>query len=248
MKKRLVLCLSLLVLLLAGCGNNASNESSDKTPTVNSNAEATINLNDYVSHEISGTSGNSGIHIQLNTEEIAADCNRYLNGIYTVHDVKVALEGGLNHSIQTFVISSVDDDGTLTNGDTVTYSWTVNERGLRLLSDMVNAKFVYEDIEITIKGLEDAVIEINPFTDSEHFMVWCDNDGSWEISLLDRRSGGSSWYGVEFEVDTMGKDATELKNGDQVKITILTSDEDLENKYGYRLTTKTGVVTVDWED
>lgn len=268
MKKTIKTLASVLALvgifgmLLTGCGGGKDPVNPDDGGSDVSINDAvgvqTFNLTDYIGTEQSGNAEGQGrLSVYIDARKLSTDLSAYTIGLYDTSTVNRTLEGKDNHNIPVFSIVNEKigyDDGVgmssgdegLSNGDVINFKIVVNERGLRLLNaQLKGANIEYdENYSYTVAGLDAAIVDINPFED-ERCDIWCDNYGDWSVSFEDRSHDGGSYIGVNFELDLMGKNAEELKNGDQVKITITASDEEMA-EYGYRLTQREGIVTIDW--
>ena len=265
---------SMAIGLLTGCGGNTNTPGGDKTPVQNEQqnnqkVEKTINLNDYVQVRYRGRDGEGYVdnnhlgngpedtYITISTRELANALSKYTIGLYDVSTLERTLKGSDNHDIDPFFVQSEQSENSLSNGDTVHFTWKVNERGLKLLKEQVpGVNFVWEDFDDVVNGLE-GVREFDPFNceGMEAFIDFTFGEGGrlsgqatmsdWEF--LVERVGDGSYGRVEIEVDEMGHTGA-WKNGDQIKVTITSSDEYILEEFGVRFTTKTGVITVDWLD
>lgn len=254
--------------LLTGCGGktpapvepDATIESTESNIS-SENVNLYLNLTDYVEFSQNGSAeGQASVRAYLKTEDIIDKLRKHTIGWYDDQTLERTLYGKDNHHIELVTIrseNSIDEYNNdvyyLKNGDVVQYNITVNERGLRLLREQVpGVEFNWDNIvEYHVSGLESAVIEINPFND-EHCEFWGYFNGTsgnaeldeFNVVLYDRSSNGGSVYTIDSELDLMGHEGN-WKNGDQVKVIITESDEEL-TKIGYKLTQREGIITIDW--
>ena len=212
-----------------------------------------VNMNDYLTVDFDGRDGRGYASCRYDDYLLLVDVYPFIVGMYTEYTVSNTLEGDDNHQFPVF--TPVDDGKALTNGDTVHIHWEVNERGLMLLKQQLpNVEFKFEDTEVTVEGLE-GVITIDPFNVERGAHVNCTIENSsisgqailsdWRFSI--RRQGDDTYSDVNITVDEMGHQGY-WSNGDQIKITINETDEYLLEEFGVILTTKTGIVTIDWLD
>ena len=134
----------------------------------------------------------------------------------------------------------------LKNNDVVTWTYEIDEEMFdKLKSYVTGIEFVVTDGEMVIDTLISSK-EVNPFEEPGFFGIdyYDDENGErvWLFYITDLRED----VGVELEVeiDTMGHTG-EWNNGDQIKVTILTSAEQL-GEYGYVFTQTEGIITIDW--
>lgn len=258
-----VLIMVVAVLLIAGitvgavifAGGDNSGDPDKSQPQGGQKAEAIINLNDYVFLSYHGRDGQGEIDCVVLGSDLIQKLHKYTVGLYDDKSLKNTVYGDNNHGIRVFSFVNKEKFDTLSNGDVVHFTWEVNERGLRLLKEQVpGVKFVWEDFDDVVSGLE-GVMELDPFSDDNNMVrIDCDTEESkvsgqailtdWQLYIRCVGSIGT-YRGVKIEVDTLGHEGY-WKNGDQVKITILDSDEYILEEIGVVLTAKTGYVTVDW--
>ena len=270
----IALIATMSVGLLTGCGGNKT-PGATETPVQNqqqsnqnnNKIEKTINLNDYINVRFNGRDGQGSVswnysgwegeesYFCIYGDELAEKLAKYTIGLYDRSSLRSTIEGKDNHDISVFMVVSSDEAYNLTNGDVIHFTWKINERGMRLLQEQVpGVKFVWEDFDAVVEGLE-GVRQVNPF-DCEHYEAMVDFEygegtrfsggaymSNWE--LLIERVGDGSYGHVEIEVDELGHTGP-WKNGDQIKITITSSDEYILEEFGVVLTEKTGYITVDW--
>jgi hypothetical protein len=269
----IALIATMSVGLLTGCGGNKT-PSDTETPVQNQQqsnqkVEKTINLNDYIKVSFDGRDGQGHVnwnydgwdgeesYLCIYGEELAEKLAKYTIGLYDRSSLKSTIEGKDNHDISVFMVVSSDEAYNLSNGDAIHFTWKINERGLRLLKEQVpGVNFVWEDFDAVVEGLE-GVREFDPFNcdGMEAFIDFTYGEGgrlsgqatmsNWEF--LVERVGDGSYGRVDIEVDEMGHTGA-WKNGDQIKVTITSSDEYILEEFGVKFTTKTGVITVDWLD
>lgn len=134
----------------------------------------------------------------------------------------------------------------LSNNDVVTWTYEVDEDTFEKLKSYVTGiEFVVEDGEMTVAGLVEYV-EVNPFENQSFFGIdgYDDENGErvWLLYVTDLRENCGVL--LETEIDTMSHTG-EWQNGDQFKVKILTSAEQLK-EYGYVFTQTEGIITITW--
>ncbi len=167
-------------------------------------------------------------------------------------DVKESsIAQALDRAFKPVITSHPDcEDGytiyNLKNNDIVTWTYEVDEDMFKKLKSYVKGiEFVVTDGEMTVDRLVEAV-EVNPFENQSVFGIDYydneDNERVWIISITNLCDN----FGVELdvEIDSMGHTG-EWKNGDQFKVKILTSAEQLK-EYGYIFTQTEGTITITW--
>ena len=161
------------------------------------------------------------------------------------------IEGALSDAFRPVITSPNNESGghqieNLKNGDIVTWTYEIDESRFEKLKSYVKGiEFVVTDGELVIAGLVETV-EINPFEDPSIFGIdyYDDENGErvWSFSITDLCS--NSGVPLEVETDNMGHTG-QWKNGDQFKVKILTSAEQLK-EYGYVFTQTEGIITIWW--
>jgi hypothetical protein len=162
-----------------------------------------------------------------------------------------SIKQALDRAFKPIITSHPDcQDGytiyNLKNNDVVTWTYEIDEEMFdKLKSYVTGIEFVVTDGEMVIDTLISSM-EVNPFEEPGFFGIdyYDDENGErvWLFRITDLRED----VGVELEVeiDTMGHTG-EWNNGDQIKVTILTSAEQL-GEYGYVFTQTEGIITIDW--
>ncbi|NLJ94413.1 MAG: hypothetical protein GX326_02805, partial [Clostridiaceae bacterium] len=102
-----------------------------------------------------------------------------------------------------------DKDSELSNGETITYHWNLENQGDYLIPDSSKIKLKYEDIEATVEGLEQ-VKTFDPFEDLT--VEFTGRNGLGKINLKpDHIDNGLTYSAVN---------NGELSNGDEVTIEV----------------------------
>lgn len=122
-------------LCLSGCGST------------------TINMNDYLEYEIGGYEGYGTISSQVNTQSAMSD---YEDEIARLNDgaedaaVLAALD---SYRLMERIDGEWSQTDSLSNGDTVTFTW--DEDAIQDFEDSCDVKIKYSDVKVTIEGLEE---------------------------------------------------------------------------------------------
>lgn len=197
-------------LCLSGCGST------------------TINMNDYLEYEIGGYEGYGTISSQVNTQSAMSD---YEDEIARLNDgaedaaVLAALD---SYRLMERIDGEWSQTDSLSNGDTVTFTW--DEDAIQDFEDSCDVKIKYSDVKVTIEGLEE-VATYDAFAGLEvayrslaPFGTVSLNSEDCEISNLTYTAGPS----------------TGLKNGDTITVTVEVPDN-CAKEYGKvpKETTKT---------
>ena len=130
---RLVSCVAAVIMavsVLAGCGKK------------------TLNLNDYVTYEISGEDGEGKIKWKFDSNTFSEDFVT-ARGLQGTEEMGL-LELGALMSAASAIDYDTDDTTGLSNGDKTGLYWVVDEEQLKEAG--VNCR--YKDIEVKVKGLE----------------------------------------------------------------------------------------------
>lgn len=241
----------------AGCGNHAENAKANASQGGSSSQTTmTIDLRDYFSVIPQGKDGEGYIeeyNIGVSSKALVEQLYRQTVGLYDESTLENTLTGYDNHGLRPFTVV-LDRRENLSNGDEIHATWKVNERGLRLLQAQVpNVEFVYNDFIYTVEGLE-GITTIDIFDPDEYKVtIECSNDGTYnsgEAILSNWRVfiqpiGESAFRQIDVEIDELGHTGY-WSNGDQIKITVLSSDEYLLEEFGIKLVQRSGLYTIYW--
>lgn len=127
-----------LPILLTGCGRTK------------------INVNDYLTTEVSCFDGDGYATLQMDVASLVAD-NYEAFGL--TQDDSLMTFNAVVSAVSNGIDGSFDRQTELSNGDRIKFTW--NSDFSTLESDY-KVKFTATDIDITISGL-DEIIELNPF-------------------------------------------------------------------------------------
>ena len=170
-----------------------------------------IDLNDYLTYELSGFDGEGVAQYYIDLDGVIADHGN--------------LEGYTATAMRYLVKGDWTQDSDLTNGDVIRFEWTVYPE---TIEEEYNVEFVFEDVEVTVEGLE-AKPEFDPF---EHVEVNVSGIAPMgQISIPQTSS-------VVGTICYQASQTSGLSNGDVVTITALSSTGDLAesaDENGYRL-------------
>jgi len=184
------------------------------------NAKSTINLNDFYTIETEGYDGYGRARSSINWDAIEKQ-----------YGDKIAIKSGALKELGGFsqgmtaidilregIEFSLDKNEGLSNGDTLSYSWDVDEK----LSEYVKCKIKYEDGSYTVSGL-DKITKFDPFDGFDLEFTGISPNGRVEVKDY------PSDNGLRYSID---KDHG-LSNGDKVTIKVsLSSEEDYAREYG----------------
>lgn len=195
-----------IAAIVAGCGGS--------TPT--------IDLNKYVEIEFDGvntvgTAKASFNESQFSTDwkdklKISKEGKKLLEKEYG-GDLDEYLEGlDLSEFIVFAIGGALDKSTGLSNGDTVKYSFMVDENEI---TSILNCELVYEDFEKTVEGLRDPET-FDPF---EGVTVEFSGTAPYGTATVNPSSSGSLF----FELDKRDN----LNNGDTVTVKISSGGEDI---------------------
>ena len=184
-----------------------------------------INLNDYLTYDISGYDGDGRVEYSLDYEEIIDD---YEN----MEDCNI-------YTLKNLIDGSWTQNYDLSNGDKISFIWEVYPTSIE---EEYNVVFDYDDVEVTVDHLEAKPV-FDPFDYMEVSYSGIAPNGTISISSSASPIGtinysASSSYG--------------LRNGDVITVTAYNSTngdlEYLADDYGYQLTSDTIEYTVEGFD
>ena len=194
-----------------------------------------INVNQYLTTEISGYDGNGSAAWHIDLGQLVKE-NLSAFGLkegYSAAEYQTVLD-----KLHSNMKAEYDKVKGLSNGDAVKLTWE-NSIWTALESDF-KVKFVTENVDVTVSGLQ-KVIEVNPFDKITVTFIGTAPNGYAEVDIaaLDDLPE-AVWY------DAAPQEG--LSNGDKVKVTISESTvSNLANK-GYRLTETEKEYTVEGLD
>lgn len=193
------------------------------------NSRPVINLNDYLTLSANGYNGYGTATAEIDWYALENDYGEKLSftnsakendGILTP---MLALEGAVRLDIE--------DSSNLSNGDSVSYTWSVSDK----LPDVVKCKVQYEDGSFSVSGLTE-VVSFDAFADLDVEFSGTAPYGTAKISYT-----GSDFDIYDFTCD---KDS-DLSNGDTIEVTVDVNVEAYAETYGRvpEATTKTFTVS-----
>lgn len=201
MKKKLLLVLVLVLIssVFVGCGAKS------------------ISLNDYVTVEVSGydTLGSAYYDLDyLKLEEDVAKALKINTNPTNLNDIKFEDFNKLDSVLSSFVLN-FDKDDSLSNGEKITLSATINEEANK--KNKISLSF--KDIVTTVEGLEEIeVISLDKvFKDVEVSFNGTSPNG---VVFIENKSDDDTISKVNFQSETM----TGLKNGDKIVVSAEYSD------------------------
>lgn len=124
-----------------------------------------------------------------------------------------------------YVSGNLDNRSNLSNGDTITYTWTFDKENVE---ELFNCKIKANDIEFEVEGLQ-AIATFDPF---ENVNVIFSGTSPFGTAKIENNSTVDAANSLRYQLDKN----RELKNGDTVKVTITTGSDDmntyLASRYG----------------
>lgn len=120
----------------------------------------------------------------------------------------------------------LDNDTSLSNGDTVTFVWDITDEELEVIKKYFRVRLKYEDIETVVTGLEE-VPTFDPFDGVNVTYEGMDGNGTARIDLSEAKTVLNSY---EYSFDN----ASGLSNGDTVTLRIgnsYSSKDDMIRQY-----------------
>ena len=199
--------------------NGSSTKRSKKGPVE-------IDLNDYFSYEFSGYDGEGEVSYSIDYEGIIDDCE-------SLDELKPS-------KLERKISGEWDRSSNLNNGETIVFKWDTD---LENIEEEYNVVFVCEDIEATVKDLEE-LPEIDLF---ESFSISFEGVSS-EGYVIDYTTRNSTPIGDVFYSLSSDKG---LSNGEVITVTVtgLSMDiDDMARNAHYKISRKTMDVTVDGLD
>lgn len=178
------------------------------------NTNATINLNEYVDVSFDGYDGYGHTYVTIDWDEIQ---NKYGSEVSYTKDAKSKYGSMLTYmpfveTMRGYVsISGPNQAAELSNGDHVVYTWNINEEEL---SRYLDCKIVYEDMSVTVSGLE-KIDEFDPFEDLSVSFSGIEPEGR----VLTEYSGD-----ILSNYDFYCEQESGLKNGDVITVYLREND------------------------
>lgn len=176
------------------------------------NAGKTIDLNKYLTIDASGYNGYGSANTSIDWDGIE---KKYGSKLSFTSAAKNEYGGLLSlitpmDAIQECVSLELDGNSNLSNGDTITYTWNVDDD----LSKAINCKVKYKDGEYNVSGLSE-VSSFDAFADLSVEFSGTAPSGSVEINY-----NGNGLSSSDFKCDkTRG-----LRNGDTIEVTLSNAD------------------------
>lgn len=114
---------------------------------------------------------------------------------------------------------ALDADKDLSNGDTVTYSWDLNDQDVEEVKKYMNVKISFDDIATTVEGLE-KVKTFDPFDDVN-------------VSFSGVAPAGKAAYSTSSPLQFTFSSSSNLSNGDKVTLSLSTgvNDGEIDSSY-----------------
>lgn len=198
MKKRVLLALSVIgmVFCLTGCGK-------------------TINLNDYATVEVTGYDGYATAELVFDSEKLEADCEKIsFNTKSEEGEAANFLYGSVDSFLHdcfsgSFEISEEHANGSLVNGDSVTYVWELEEEAAKKVAGVT---LKASDITVKVKGLEE-VATFDAFAFIDVTFSGISPNGSAQIEKLSTDGNAAN---LSYSIDKSGG----LSNGDTVTVSL----------------------------
>jgi len=172
------------------------------------NSRRTINLNKYLTIEASGYDGYGKVTARINWSEIN---DKYGSKVKFTSRAKKEVGDFLDmvtpmDIIQESVHVVVKNDEDISNGDVITYTWSVDSN----LSQYVKCKLKYKEDTYEVSGLEE-IEEFDPFEDLEVTFSGMAPNGSVNLNYV-----GDELSAYDFHSDSVNG----LSNGDTITVSI----------------------------
>jgi hypothetical protein len=182
----------------------------------------TINLNKYLDVSFEGYDTIGKAVVTFDTERFEKDYEKklsskveetdgymdgeaYLESLFNYYDSDSASGAFLSGCVS----GTIDKDSGLSNGDTVTYTWNCNDE---YALDTYGYKLKYEDVEYTVKGLEEAET-FDPFDGIEIVFSGVSPNGSASVEGMPTANAAQD---LSYVLDVYDG----LSNGDTVTATV----------------------------
>lgn len=170
-----------------------------------------INVNDYVEVDATGYNHCGKAVVTFDEEKFHKDYGKKIKfneGWYS--------KGGLSavDSLMSDFDYSIENDGSLSNGDLLVLKWNIDEQ---LLKDAYNCNVKYSDIVVYVEGLEETEV-FDAFDDFQYELNGVSPNA--ELSIISNLNS-KGYFGLLYKADkTEG-----IKNGDTITITVVTENE-----------------------
>lgn len=193
-----------------------------------------INLNDYLTIEVSGYNARGTVSYDFDDEALQEDYGEIIEKNMDKETLnkfgmnKYAKFIGVKGLLMNCIDGSFDKRTELSNGDKVTFVWDCDDE---VAKESYGVKLKYSDVEVKIEDLEE-VEEVNPFEGIEVVFSGYAPNGQAEIVIDDDKV-------VIPELKYELSDSDDLKNGDIVTVyisNIIWDPEYFEKNYGVTLT------------
>lgn len=192
-------------------------------------AGRSINLNKYLDISFDGYNTVGDVVVSFDQEKFESDYGEKLqksankSGHVYNSDKRDGLSGNLNLNVNEYssadaflaecVNGSVDKAQGVSNGDSVTYTWSCNDE---YASRIYGYKLKYKDITVKVSGLKEAET-FDPFQGVEVSFEGLSSSGRATVNI---NADKNKTPDLKYELD---KDS-ELSNGDVVTVTVKDSD------------------------
>lgn len=193
----------------------------------------TINLNDYLTVEVSGYDTRGTVSYDFDDEALQEDYGDIIEKNMDKETLnkfgmsKYAKFIGVKGLLMNCVDGSFDKRSELSNGDKVTFVWDCDDETAK---ESYGVKLKYSDVEVKIEDLEE-VEEVNPFEGIDVVFSGYAPNGEAEIVIDDDKV-------VIPELKYELSQSDDLKNGDMVTVyisNIIWDPEYFEKEYGVTL-------------
>lgn len=181
-------------LCLSGCGST------------------TINMNDYLEYEIGGYEGYGTISSHVNTQSAMSDYEDEIAGLDDGAEDAAVLAALDSYRLMERIDGEWSQTDSLSNGDTVTFTW--DEDAIQDFEDSCDVKIKYSDVKVTIEGLEE-VATYDAFTGLEVTYGSLDPFGTVSLNSEDCEISNLTYT---------AEPSTGLKNGDTITVTVEVPD------------------------
>lgn len=165
-----------------------------------------IDLNDYVQIEVRGYEGYGNAVAFIDWDMITAKYGDYVS--YSDRELQESISGYIPpiEALQEYIDIDFDRSSGLSNGDTISYRWIIDEDALKYF----DCKIKYKEASYTVSGLEE-VENFDAFTDLEVTFSGTDPNG-----FVEWKYNGDILSDADFHPDV----SESLKNGDKVIFSI----------------------------
>ena len=175
----------------------------------------TINLNDYISIDVTGYNTIGEAHANFDSETLI-EANKEAFGLSEDADFEML---GVIYEIEEAIDGELDKENKLSNGDKVTFKW--DESGKETLEEKYKISLKYEDKVLDVAGLKEAE-KFNPFDYvSVSYQGFAPN-GEAIINVDDAIPVSNIYFTADKK--------SGLKTGDTIKITIGDDIEEVKDQ------------------